>query len=149
VSYEPNFIDRPDTYGPFDGVLLVLNIGEDNYESLNLPQEYEDALQDALANAHADGWAVIYLFDNMRGVCNPPEHFEFTEEVDFYRLMRQTVGTGEASFSRVASERAQQFESMLENIWKHQDFMFVGRSASIVGLCRVGGERVLFPVTAI
>lgn len=149
MRYEPNFIDAPDSWGPFDGVLFVLNLGADNYNSVDMPEEYEESLRAAVDNAHADGWAVIYLFDNTRGISLPPEGFEVMEGVDFYRLSYQTVSFREANFSPVRSERRAQFEGMLENLWGRDDFKFLKRDACIVGLCKVGGEEFLFPVTPI
>ena len=144
-----SFIDASETYGPFSGALLILNVGRDNYEKIGITEEYEESLIEAIAMAHADGWATIYLFDDARGVSLIPEGFEDIEDMNFCRLLRPSTGMPSADFSIVPSEREKQFAKMLERLWKMEDFSFRGSSASIAGLCKIGGEEVLLPVTCL
>lgn len=137
--------DQQKGHGPFNGVLFIFNLGCDNWTQEMIPREYEAGLCEAIANAHADGWMTLYVFDRMKGTSLPPEGLEFFEQMDFVRLST-ALGLDSASFPldpdarRVALSRM--FHDFLER--NADEFVAVGRGAAM-GLCLVGGDKVLMP----
>lgn len=144
--FEPNFIDKPDYYGPFSGALIVMNIGQDNYQQLAMPASYEEALREAIADAHAKGHMVLYLWDATKGVSLPPLGYETTEGVDFYRLGAE-LGKARLDFPWDPAQRRQAFESMADTLFSHRDFFFEGSSTAFMGHCSIDGQEVLMPLT--
>lgn len=146
----PNFIDKPEQYGPFNGALLVLNIGQDNIDKLGirLGSNYYEELVEAIADAMADGWAIMYLFDSEHGVSEEPDGFEDHEDITFRRLLGKTCGMEVADFSLIPSERKKQFESMRKHLQEVEDLV-VGDDMAVMGSCKIGGDKVLMPLTPI
>jgi len=138
--------------GPFDGLLMVLNVGNDSYPPRGWSQAYEDALIEAMTQAHYDGWAIVYLFDH--GTSMPPTHFDFIEDMDFLRLTNTYCGSRPASkgcdFSLLPQERDEEIAGIAAKIIQSPEFSFPGTPpVKVVGSCRIGGEEVLLPLTEV
>lgn len=76
------WIDKDKKKDGFDGVLLVVNHQE------NETAEQIEALVEAVADAHADGCAVFYVFDEIEKVKPPPDEVEWRDEMDFLRPLK-------------------------------------------------------------
>lgn len=134
--------------GPFDGVLIVMNIGKDDgVEPDPLPQHYFDSLSEAVAMAHARGHAVVYVFD--KGIMLPRDELGSMTGMDFYRLMHEACGKATADFDLNPDRRNQQFIDMVDSIFSHGAFTFVGKAAKITGICRIDGCEAIVPVTTL
>lgn len=135
-------------HGPYDGLMLIMNVGEDLVRTRPLPYDYERSLREAMAAAHAAGWAIVYCFD--KGTEKPPEDFEFIESHDHLRLMGETCKRQEADFSGMPDVRMAEFKAMAQATFDKIDtFKFTRRAATIAGRCRIAGMDVLLPVTSL
>ena len=133
--------------GPFDGVLIVLNVGVENFKSL--PKEFLQSVRDAVGDAHAAGWLVLYLFDSAIGAQPPPEEFDNIEGFDFYRNMHDVWGRNVADFEPLPDKRMKEFVSLAESVREYKGFVVQGKAAKIVGQCSIAGSKTLMPVVEI
>lgn len=138
-----------EAFGPFDGVLIVMNIGRDNYRNLDMPKAYSEAVQDAVKQAHADGWAVIYAFDSKCGIDQPPDDWDFLPGHTHYRLMNDVCGRRFADFSLLPTPRMDEFRAMFEHLKLHKAFNFQGNGQLLIGSCRIDQLPVLLPLTVV
>lgn len=140
--------EAPTIHGPYDGLLLIMNVGLDSVKKDPLPYDYERALMEAIGMAHASGWAVIYAFD--MGAEQAPEYFDFIEGMDHLRLMGETCKRAEANFSGVPSRRTQEFKAMAQAVFDKSDtFKFTQRIGRIAGKCKIEGIETFLPVTGL
>ena len=146
AKFEPNFIDKAEEDGPFDGCLVLLNMAE---EDNDVPSDYLRDISEAVSMAHADGWAVVYLFDNREGVRLAPDYLPQADGHDFSFLMSEVNSSDEADFSLLPRKRMEQFGAIVKNIFLMPRFVFDSRSAKVSGLCKIDGDDVLVPLTDI
>lgn len=140
--------DGPTISGPYDGLLLIMNIGDESNRESPLPYDYDRSLREAMANAHASGWAIVYCFD--KGTENPPEDFDFVDGQDHLRLMGETCKRPEADFSGMPEARMGQLTAMAQATFDKTDtFKFTQRAAMVAGRCRIEGLDALLPVTSL
>ena len=143
------WIDRDEKKpaGPFDGVLIVLNIGKENYKSL--PEKFVQSVRDAVGEAHAAGWLVLYLFDSAIGAQPPPEEFDNIEGFDFYRRVQDVWGRSAADFEPLPDKRMKEFVSLAESIRQYKGFLIQGKAAKVIGSCSIAGSKTLMPLVEI
>lgn len=144
------WVDKPNSY-LFEGALLVLNIGNNNYKSL--PQEYLESLQDATRTAHASNWAVLWLFDPEEGVSPPPEEFEIFEDSDFPRLADKVLGVPKLMFPFMPVERDCYIRGLILSMSDPLGQFFIDDKIRpkffVIGQCHIGKEKVLLPLTEV
>lgn len=75
---------------PYAGCLFAMNIGRDT-ESV-MTQSQKDLIKVEVDNAHSDGRLVMYVFDSMLGVSQPPSFVETIEDMDFPVLALAVFG---------------------------------------------------------
>jgi hypothetical protein len=145
---------------PFDGCLIVMNIGKDNYRDLKMSREYELCICEAIKRAHAAGHAVLYLGDSLHGVMAPPDEFPALDGADVPRLMAQACRTQIAEFPANPMFRMAQFQEMARLVYSNSrnglllPLLFSEKSYEvgrwrIAGSCTIEGVKVLHPVTTI
>lgn len=142
-QYEPNFIDRQPVAGPFDGLLVIMNMPEGGFR-----REYDEVVGEAIKQAHADGWLVMYVADGLTGLHRPPAHYDEVDGMDHFRLF-SSLGISD-EFDYIPSIRMAQFGRMAEAIASRgQEFGFPSRRlfAKVVGACKIGGVASLVPPT--
>jgi hypothetical protein len=127
---------------PFEGALVVMNMGQNEWVELRPSSEYAEALVSEISEAHAAGMAVIYLFD--KGISLAPEHVGWIEDMDFCRLSR-SFGMPSLSFSLSIRERQREFAALAAAV-RGQDDIAIRGPVKIMGACCVDGERVLMPL---
>jgi len=141
------WVDKPGV-PPFDGALLLFNVGNENYKSF--PQEYLDKIQAATQKAHADNWAVLYLFDPEIGIGPAPEPFEFVESHDFIRLADKVLGVPSLKFPFLPEERLCYIRGLLLSLEDPLSQFSVKKDKFILaGQCYIGKEKVLLPLTEV
>ena len=139
--------DENKPLGPFDGVLIVLNIGNENFKSL--PEKFVSSVRDAVGEAHAAGWLVLYLFD-FNTVNPPPDEFDNMPEMDAYRRLKDVwKGKEEASFALLPTERNKEFLSLAGEIIVNKYWTITRKNAKIIGSCSIASEKTLMPLTEI
>lgn len=146
TPFTPNFIDKPEKNGPFEGALVIFNIGSDNYESISMPAEYEQYLCDSINDAIARGLAIIYAWDTDKGISLPPLGYEDRDDMVFTRLLADVCGIQKADFDISPSERSTVFGHMAENLLSHKEFFFTSPYVGFIGLCRIDGTDVFMPL---
>ena len=129
--------------GPFTGCLIILNLDKIEARKKDA-SEYFDDLIGAIANAHADGLAIVYLYDN--GIVVPSDDVEQIEGMDFHRLFGIVCKGQACEFSSDPDNRRDQFADIAKAVLSQKEFIFEGRSASIIGSCKIDGQDVLFPM---
>ena len=129
--------------GPFTGCLIILNM--DKIESRkNSAPEYFDDLLGAIANAHADGLAIVYLYEE--GIVLPSDDVEQIDGMDFHRLFGIVCKDQACDFSSDPDERVRQFSVVAKAVLSQKEFVFEGHRACIVGSCKIDGQNVLLPM---
>lgn len=121
----------------YDGMLMALNCGDDRVGG----EFVADAAQ-AVAEAHARGWVVLYLFDE-DGPRSPAGGLEFIEGHDFVR-----VEDGKISLPGDYEARRARLEEMRERLSSDDErYLVKGGSYGLLGACSMGGQEVLVPPT--
>lgn len=145
---------------PFEGCLIILNIGKDNYDSLKICGEYYDNVVEAIKHAHAKGFAVLYLGDVKHGTMEPPEDLPALAGADVSRLMGHACGLQLAEFPAEPNARMAIFGEIARLLFERgrqgallpltftKDAYANGRWR-ICGNCTLDGEQVLHPVVEI
>lgn len=141
----PNFVDATNVNGPFEGCLIVLNITQEEL----LAEDFVKVLSEAVAQAHADGWAVLYLHDNDKGASPVPDFVPQAEGHDFPMLMSNVCSREKASFSLVPSKKNDEFQALFDNIMTLEGFCFEKNVGKLIGKCKLGGDDVMVPLTKI
>lgn len=136
-------------FGPFDGALIVMNIGSDDPAGEILPEHYMKSLQEAVSKAHTKGWAVVYAFDSERGVAPPLFELDAIHGMDFSRLMHDVCGLAKAEFDADPDARMSQFVSMTDRLFSHDAFSFASYGCEITGRCFIDSTQAIVPVTQI
>ena len=141
------WVDKPEIQ-PFDGALILFNVGKGNYKSF--PEEYFEKIREAVNQAHADGWAVLYLFDQEIVEGETPEELEFVEATDFVRLESKTIGVPSLRFPTIPEERICYIKGLLLSLDDPLgQFSVKKEKFIIVGQCYIGKEKVFLPLTEI
>lgn len=134
-----NFIEAP-RQTKFDGALILLNL------LMELTVGYEQEVRAAVNLAHADGWMVAYVNDNIIGAVQPPDFLEYIEEMDRVRLASAVTGAEELRFSEDFIERKKGFATVADYFRKGgADFSPVSGPIRIMGKCKIGDTCVLLP----
>lgn len=142
ARFGPKFVDKKDEIsGPFNGCLVVLNIND----NIKIGQEYRKSLSDAVADAQANGHAVLNLFDSHLGVIQETDFLPHAEGHDFYMLLSSVTNAQDAEFSLVPSVRNLQIKGIFESIFACQQFSFMDKKGAIIGRCRIDGDEVFLP----
>lgn len=126
----------------FDGCLLILNISNENYHKVDA--KYIEMLQTAVGDAHADGWMVLYAFDNETDPAHGPEIFDSSVGMDYVRMMFDVCDRKDAKFDLMPDKRKEEFRAIAKYLRAYKSFKFHG-PIKICGQCYVGGEKVLLP----
>jgi hypothetical protein len=136
---------------PFDGVLVVMNIGEENYEDIwQRDRDYATKVEEAVRSAHAKGWLVLFLFDDDWGVMPAPQAFDILEDQDFVRPTKMICkDLRDLNFSGDPNTRMHQFGDILCGIVAHKYWKFRKLKAQIMGLCTIEGVDVQHPLMEI
>lgn len=127
-----------------NGCLLVMNIGNDNYN--DLPDNYVKTISERVNQAHADGWMVLYVFDSEVDPSQPPEYFDSSEDMDKVRMFFDVCGRRDSNFNLIPAKRLEEFNAISECVINHPDFECL-RSANfaVCGQCSIDGRKVLLP----
>jgi hypothetical protein len=147
-KFEPNFLDKPELE-PFNGCLVIFNIGNHNYDNIGMTWFFGGLLTEAVANAHASGWLVYYVFDSKHGSSVPPDFLDNVADQDFVGLSKKVLGTELIDFSLLPSKRMQQFKQIIGSISSQQGIKILGSSAVVTGLCGFEGDEVFLPPTEV
>lgn len=147
MVYEPHFLDRKDFHGPFDGALVIFNLGEDDWPPEGMSQEYEDHLRESIASAYADGRVVLFLWDAAKGVSLPPECVETMPDMCFYRFLSDLCGVPVAEFPLLPRERDEEFRKMAQKIGESSEYVLAEKRFAFMGRCWIGKKEVLLPFT--
>jgi hypothetical protein len=132
--------------GAFEGCLVVMNIGNENCSSF--PAKYREDVYDAIANSHAAGHLVLYVFDNERGAQPPPDEFPQFEGMDVVRMGFDICNRKVFEFSPDPSQRLAELGEFVSAAICNGKFSVRG-PRKIVGACVVGTEQTLLPLTEI
>jgi len=127
-----------------NGCLLVMNIGNDNIDSI--PINYAEKIRERVNDAHANGWMVLYVFDSKTDPSKPPDYFDNGEEMDVVRMMFDVCGRKDSNFNLLPELRLKEFNAIADFVIEHPDFDCL-RSANfaVCGLCSIDGDPVLMP----
>lgn len=127
-----------------NGCLMVMNIGNDNFETL--PDNYLNQIRDRVGQAHADGWMVLYVFDSATDPSKPPEYFDTAEEMDTVRMMFDVCGRRDSNFNLIPEQRLAEFNAIATSIINHPAFETLrSENFAICGQCSIDGQKVLLP----
>ena len=141
------WVDKQDN-PPFEGALILFNLGNENYKAF--PSEYFEKIKEAVNQAHADGWAILYLFDQEIMAMTPPEELEFVESSDFSRLANKTMGVPTLRFPFMPEDRLCYIKGLLLSLEDPLgQFKIDGRDFIIAGQCYIGKEKVFLPLTKV
>lgn len=125
-----------------NGCLLVMNIGNDNYEAI--PNDFIEKVKDRVAEAHADGWMVLYVFDDKVDPSKPPEYFDDGQEMDAVRMMWDVCGRRDSNFNLYPEQRLKEFNAMSEAVVAAFEELMSANFA-LCGMCSIDGQKVLLP----
>lgn len=134
------FINRKDEY--FNGCLMVMNIGNDNYESL--PKEFIEKISERVREAHADGWMVLYVFDDVTDPSKAPDYFDSQEEMDFVRMMWGVCGRRDAVFALSPTQRLKEFNDISGHVIEAFEELR-SENFAVCGMCSIETQKVLLP----
>lgn len=148
-NHDSIFIDEPKHRAPYEGCLVVFNIGQHNYNSLGMTKQFEEEFNQALADAHASGWLVYFVFDDKRGASLPPEHMNYFQDMDIVGLSGKIIGKDTIDVSLLPDQRIIQFRDIIERIRSQPDIKILTSSAMVTGLCKIDGDEVFIPPTVI
>lgn len=124
-----------------DGCLLILNLNNAAVE--NLPSDYLEVLQDTHNCAVADGWMVVWAFDNDT-TPEQPDRIGKIEEQTHIRMMFDVCGRKDSNFLLDPTERKKEFSQMGEILRNHDAFSWRG-PLKIMGSCSIDSSKVLMP----
>lgn len=147
MTLDTQWVDKPSTFGPYDGCLVVMNMGKDNYQAFEFPRDYEEEVVAAIGRAHADGWTVIHLFYHASSLSECADNFEFMEEVD--HLRGANMYGSNLDFSLDPVQRLREMNSIMDGIWADEGFKFFGNRSAMIGQCKIAGTEALIPFTEI
>lgn len=140
---------------PFEGLLMIVNLGEENFDDLNLSSDYIDSVSNAIRLAHAGGHAVLYLYDLANAHLSKPTLFGELEGSDFSSLIT-TICPEIKKFS-FKKEYDEQLFKIASNIFNNgiepnvnfdQKYFETG-NIKITGIFTIAGQEQMLPVTEI
>lgn len=146
----PTFIENHTE--PFDGALIILNIGEENIKRLSLSTEYMGKISEAIKFAHAKGHIVLYLFDTTCGVMPRPDDFPSLDGADASALLNTLTQFPNTNFSENPIRRMATFREIAIRIFESGAFPFsslIQGAWRITGNCQINSTNVILPVTTI
>jgi hypothetical protein len=129
---------------PFNGCLIILNIGADTLSGLSA--DYITELKEHISNAHADGHVTLYIFDIDTSPLKVPDDWDFIEGMDFIRMSFGVCGRRDFNFKVDPEVRKKELSEMVNNLRVH--FPFHG-SVSITGRCQIDSTPVVMPLVQI
>jgi len=128
----------------YNGCLVVMNIGNENIDKV--PEEEKQKVVEAIADAHASGNSVIFMFDSDIGPQNPPEEFDIMEDRDGKRMAFIVLGMRTIKFSEDENERQQEMKTAAEKIRaevKDSELKFIpSGEVRFCGYCFIGDKRI-------
>lgn len=133
--------------GPFDGCLVIMNIGVENFASFD--KGYIERVLNAAADARASGWAILWVFNGELGVMRLPEEWEFMDGHDYIRPMSVVCGRRDSNFPTLPDARKAEFKAMADAVFSHKSFRFLGKTMTLMGSCSIDGTPVLLPPTEV
>ena len=151
AKFEPDFLDEPDRIEPFNGCLLVLNIGSENCDKIGMGKHFRTMLTEAVSEAHAAGWLVCYVFDNKLGSSPPPDFVDSAPEQDLVGLSNKFFNVDAIELSLLPRERMRQLAQLIERIScqpspQGPQVLFVASFPAVAtGLCKIDGDEVFLP----
>lgn len=131
--------ERKQPLGPFDGVLVIMNVGSDAEPN----SDGMKAIWRAYEKALSKGWLIMHVFD--RGIEPPPW---FLGQVDGHNLpcISSRIGKEDFDFSFSPDERKAEFERISKVIFSDDEVKFARHPGfEIAGNCRIAGEDVVLP----
>ncbi len=129
-----------------DGCIMILNLGQDNIHQFS--KQYVDALRERVALAHADGFMVIWAFDDKVGPFKIPDDFDNIEGMSHVRMMFDVCNRRDSNFALMPEERMKEFKAIEQVMRNHEGFRWRGTFA-IGGSCTIADQAVLMPVTEV
>ena len=141
------WVDEGPKPAPFNGCLVIMNIGQDNIHKV--PVGEKEKVVDALADAHAGGCAVLYVFDSDIGPMPPPEEFDSVEGMDGVRMGFDVLNMRTIQFSSDPDKQSAEMEALKERLkdrLKDTTLRFDG-PVRFCGYCMVGEKKVFLPLT--
>lgn len=130
----------------YNGCLMIFNIGQDNI--YQFPKEYYEELRAKVADAHADGYIVIWAFDGNTGPFPIPDDFDNIESMDHVRMMFDVCGRKDSDFALLPEYRMKEFQVIKETMSTHPDFHWKGKFL-LGGSCSIAGQKVLMPISEV
>ena len=149
ARFDPQFIDEPKAREPYEGCLVVFNIGEHNWHKIGMSKHFEETLTKAVADAHASGWLVQYVFDLGTELSPPPDFLDSAPEQDLTGISGKLLGMDFLDFSLVPSQRREQFKRIVERVSSQAGVKLLGSSVVVTGWCKIGGDEVFLPPTRV
>jgi hypothetical protein len=133
-------------YGPYNGVLIVFNIGKANYKTIpNMNEQYLSLVMSEVNSAHARGMSVLYLFDDEIPYSMPPDEFDFMEEFDHIRP--SSMYGADLKFPLDYEARTTKMRKIAAEVFADTTFTFVSRQTRFIGHIHIDGDAVLMPRT--
>lgn len=123
-----------------DGCLMILNMT--NAEVNSLSPEYFEVLKDTHSLAVADGWLIIWAFDN-NTTPDLPEYFDKIEDQTYVRMMFDVCERKDSNFKLDPAERRTEFLHMSAAL-RNGPFKWSG-ALKLMGACSIDSSKVLMP----
>jgi hypothetical protein len=141
------WVDEGPKPKPYEGCLVIMNIGQDNIS--DVPVGEKEKVVEALADAHAGGCAVLYVFDSDVGPMPQPEEFDFVAEMDVVRMGFDILNMRTIQFSPDAEKQRAEMAALKERIKERLNetsLRFYG-PVRFCGYCMVGEKKVFLSST--
>jgi len=122
--------------GPFDGLLIVMNIGEET----PVPSDYAIVMAGEIDEAYAAGWLVLHVYD--KGISVPPDE---AIEGMCLPVLSSACGEGELKFDLMPGKRLEQLKKMASHFWANSGLDFTSRNCKVMGRCLIDGAEVFLP----
>lgn len=133
-------------HGPFPGLLIVMNLSEENEG--DLPLDYKNTITEQASAALAQGLHVLFLFDSDHLISQPPVFMGVIEDYLSLRLSK-SVGS-ELDFALMPKDRAKELQTLalrsIENL-KENNIQVKSKPVIAMGKCKINGTKVLMPPT--
>jgi len=142
------WVDEGPKPKPYDGCLIIMNIGQDNIS--DVPAGEKEKVVEALADAHAGGCAVLYVFDSDVGPMPPPEEFDFVVGMDEVRMGFDVLNMRMIQFSPGPDKQQAEMAALKDRLKErlNETTLRFDGPVRFCGYCMVGEKKVFLPSTA-